>query len=289
MLLGMRLCREASVTDTGAVITLPIADAVTSPAAGTTPVADAGKPAATSFAIPETYKDKPYLKGVDSMDKVYAMLDGAQTLIGKRPSGIPAPDAPQEEWDKFYNAAGRPETADKYELEGADKADPEFTSELKKIMHKYGMTATQAKGFYKDAAATINGIAEKKGIAAQQADTDFEALAKNTFGANKDAILATSKALLDKHTPAAMKGELSKLSNENLIVMAGVLDSISKQYIKADGAPLGAPVNTGLTPAELQAKGRELMSKPEYSNPRLPGHKEIVEQVKGIYAQFNKK
>ena len=59
------------------------------PGQGTPP---AGAPPASTppaFSVPDAYKDRPYLKGVDSVDKVYEMLDCSQILFGQRPAGIP--------------------------------------------------------------------------------------------------------------------------------------------------------------------------------------------------------
>ena len=112
------------------------------PPAGTPP---AGTPPA--FSIPDAYKDRPYLKGVDSVDKVYEMLDGSQKLLGQRPAGIPGPDAKPEEIEKFYSAT-RPKTAAEYqfEIDPSIKADEKVIGKMKDLMFKHGLTPAQAKG-----------------------------------------------------------------------------------------------------------------------------------------------
>lgn len=252
------------------------------------PQAPAAPAAAVTFAIPDAYKDKSYLKGVDSQDKLFAMLDGAQNLIGKRPAGIPAQDASQEEWDKFYEAAGRPKEAKEYVFDGADKADPKFLPKVQAAMHKAGLNSSQAKVVYTEVNNALMEMAKEQGINAQQQDTDFEALAAKTFGADRDKVLSTSKALLEKFVPADMKGELGKLSNENLIIMAGVLNNLSKTYIKEDGAPGSGPTTTGMTPADISNKARALMLDPAYSDPFKPNHAAVKKQVDDLYALLRK-
>lgn len=290
----LRILRDADPAGTGgggaAVIDAPGAPGSATiktplPAAGTPQAA----PTAPTFTIPDAYKDKPYLKGVDSTEKLYTMLDGAQTLLGKRPAGIPAPDAPAEEWSKFYDALGRPKAATEYQFDGADKADPKFVPELQKVFHKHGLTAAQAKGIYSDVNGVLASIAEAQGINLQKQNTDFDALGTKVFGAQRDQILASSKALLDKFTPPEMKAELAKLSNENLIILSGVLNNINKTYIKADGAPGGQPQATGMTPADISAKARELMLTKEYTDPFNPRHEQVKKQVSDLYDQLRKK
>ena len=82
---------------------------------------------------------------------------------------------------------------------------------------------------------------------------------------------------------ACLKGEVAKLSNENLVVLAGVLKGISDKYIKADGAPGAAPAIGGETPDSMRAKARELMASPAYSNPMDPNHDGVMKQIDELY------
>jgi hypothetical protein len=246
-------------------------------------------PAASTFNLPDGYKDKPYLKGVDSMDKVFAMLDGAQTLIGKRPAGIPAPDAPAEEWAKFYDAAGRPKSATEYQFEGQDKADPKFLPKVQEVFYKHGLNAAQAKGVFSDINLALSEFAKQQGVDIQQQNTDFDALGTKVFGAQRDQILSSMKDLIGKHVPVEMKDALGKLPNESLMILAGVLNNVSKAYIKPDGPPSSSPAGTALTPADISAKGRELMASEPYLNVRHPQHDATVKAVRELYAQLSPK
>lgn len=278
-MLFSRICRwpEVAVAPGSASITTPLPE-VTPPASGA---------AAPSFSIPDTYKDRPYLKGVDSVDKVYAMLDGAQSLLGKRPAGIPAPDAPAEDWAKFYDALGRPKTAGEYTFDGVDKVDPKFLPKLQEVFHKHGLNATQAKGIFADVNAVLGALVQEKGVVDEKQNTDFDALGTKIFGVDRDKILASSKALLDQHTPPELKAEVAKLSNENLIVMAGVLNNISKMYIKEDGS-FGKPTVTGLSPTDVSARARTLMMTKDYTDPFHPNHAVVKKQVDELYASMRK-
>lgn len=259
----------------------------------TTPVPAAKEPLtpASTFSIPDTYKDRPWLKDVDSVDKLLAKADGAMKLVGTRPAGIPAADAKPEEWEAYYKAIGRPDAPSGYQLEGADKSDPKITPLVLAAFHKAGLTPAQAKEVWtsvRSGAATIS--TEQQAAATKANDDAFTKLATDTFGATqRDAVLATSKGLLDQFAPAAMKPMIANMSNENLILMAGVLNNIHAKYIKEDGAPGGQPTATAMSPAEVSMKARELMSKPEYRNPMLPGHDRVVKEVTELYDSLRPK
>ena len=71
--------------------------------------------------------------------------------IGAKGLIIPKPDAPQEEVDAFFNALGRPETPEKYEVEfPADYPEvlknDERVGEFRGVAHKLGLSAEQVKG-----------------------------------------------------------------------------------------------------------------------------------------------
>lgn len=235
--------------------------------------------------IPEEYRDKPYLK--DVLDKkdlkvVFDKLDGAQKLIGQRPGGIPKDDASQEEWDKFYQALGRPEKAEGYEFEIAEDQprDESFINNVKGIFHKYGLDSKRAKGLFSDVDALVQA-------AVGQQNEDFEKLGKEVFGKDRDKVLESSRKLIEQYTPEKLKGAVSKLSNENLMIMAGVLQGVKKDYIGEDPTDTGG-VSRGTveTVDELRSKARKLMSKPGYSNSFATDHKEIRSEVDGIYKRI---
>lgn len=272
----------APVVDTGsAAVVLPIETppVVVPPATAT--------PAPGAFAIPDAYKDKPYLKGVDSADKVFKMLDGAQTLIGQKTPGRPADGAPQAEFDAYYESLGRPKTADEYVFEPVEglQYDEKLTKSVKELMFKNGISAAQAKEVQKGFDSLVAQAVKDKGIELKQLDQDFDKLGTEAFGAQREQVLAQSKALIDKHTSEKMKPYVAKLSNESLVVLADVLSNISKVYIKEDGAPGGAPTVTGTTPAERSAKGRELMASPAFNDPWHKDHAAVVKQVSQLYNQ----
>ena len=256
---------------------------------------DPATPPASSFVIPVEFKDKPYLKGVDSSDKLFKMLDGAQTLLGQPRGPVkPADTAPQAEKDAYYESLGRPKTAAEYKFEGEDKTAPAVLEKLKGMFFKHGVSAEAAKGQWADFQAIVGEAAKADVDARNAADVAFTKLGTDIFGAERDKVLATSKALIAANaSPAALaimeKLPIEKLPNEALIVLADVLNNISKKYIKPDGAPAGGPTNAGVTQSELQAQARLLMEKQlALKNPMSEEYASLQKQIDGIYERIRK-
>lgn len=268
-------------------------------AAATPVVIDATKPGSSSttldinkvdppvvkvepFLLPDAYKDKPYLKGAKDINDVYKMLDGAQELIGKKGSVLPKDDAPQSEWDAYYESVGRPKTAAEYVLKDADKTDPDFLKDAQEAMYKKGLSAKQAAGLWDDLTGALTKVAEKKGLSDQQTNVDFDKLAADTFGVDRDKVLARSRELLNANISPAMKAAIDKLPNESLIILADVLRNVDKKYISPDG-PGAKPNATGATPDDLRMQARQLMEKQTKMDTMSSEYAATQKQIDAIY------
>lgn len=242
--------------------------------------------------VPTAYKDKPYLKDVKSVDGLFAKLDGAQTLVGKKQFGIPEESADSKVWEDYYKIAGRPDKAEGYEFDDSKlpegvKRNDGLVKQIKELMHKAGVTARQSKilqpGFDEITLAAHAAKIESE----KQEDVNFDNLASETFGSDKDKILASSKKLLEAHAPKKFKPEIAKLSNENLILMAGVLNSISKKYIKEDDIE-GGGGKGGDTLEDLRDEQKKIMASPEYQSSFHSGNEKASARLKEIADAINK-
>ena len=260
-----------------------------------TPAAPAA-PAAATFdtLIPEEFKDRPYLTdlktlpvGPDSYKVLFKKLDGAQTLIGKR-TGIPAADAPAEEWEKFH-AALRPAKADDYEIPAKEgyTPDPEVQKSMKAIFHEAGLSKSQASTLM----AKFEAFAtEKMGAqAAENAklDAEFTEMTKTAFGAENEKVIARSKELLTTLTPPQMAPFLNRLPNESLALIAGIMENVRAKFMKEDnlgpgGGDGGAPVDE----AALRKEARDLQASPVFRDTFHADHAALKAKVDGIYARI---
>ncbi len=245
--------------------------------------------------VPPDYKDKPYMKDVTDITSLFKKLDGAQILIGQRPAGIPADNASEVDWNKYYDAAGRPKEAKDYafsEIKDKDgkevKRNEEFAGKVKTLFHTAGVSAKQSAILQKGYDELIIEIQQKQEEDANKQNLDFDKLATDTFKQDSAKVLATAKQLIETHKPEGFDPYIASLPNEALIVLAGVLNNIQKKYISEDtinqeGAGTGATSET-----ELRAEAKKLMALPEFSNRFHPQHAETAAKVTAIYEKIGK-
>lgn len=237
------------------------------------------------FSIPDAYKDREWARGIDAPDKLWSKLDGAQTLIGKRPAGIPEMNAPKEQWDAFYKTLGRPDAPDAYQfkpLEGTTP-DAEFEKTVKNVFHEAGLTPKQAEIVHGKISMALAEIDKQQKAAAAQADVDFDKLANETFGANKDKALDLSRKLLTQYGPQGMMSHLEKLSNEHLLIVAGALHNIASKFISPDQLPDAQAGGSGSSIENNRAEARKLMATDAFKDPMHKDHEETIKKVNDLY------
>jgi hypothetical protein len=128
----------ANVAD-GAVVAAP-ASAATQPAAG-----DAASKSWLE-ALGDLGKD-PSLQMFKEPSALAKSWVNAQKMIGADKVVIPKADAPEADWEAFYNKVGRPESPDKYEFklpEGVTM-DESLAKGFKEIAHKNGLSPKQVQ------------------------------------------------------------------------------------------------------------------------------------------------
>ncbi len=259
----------------------------------TTPITNQGgdpsKESLPEFSkiIPEEFREKAYLKDVDSVDKLFSKLDASQKLIGERPGGIPNENASQEEWDKFYKTFGRPESSDKYEFkkidlpEGYNSPDEAFEKSIRELFFKAGASQKQAsvlqEGF-------DNLLLDKF----KTQNDQFETLSQEVFGSKKDEAMQKAHSMLDEHTPDVLKDKLNSLNNESLVIMAGVLNKIHDKYIREDGLPSGGHGSPATSEKELREEAKKLMLSDAYRQPMHSSHDETRKKINDIYQRIGK-
>ena len=158
-----------------------------------------------SDALPDPVKEilsRKQWKNINQVLHGYAELE---KFTGKgKPISIPEGDDPAA-WDKVFNALGRPETHDKYELkyEGKTEIDDALLGKFKQYAHSLGLTQKQFNNivnFQLEAAAAQQDAwaQENKQITEQERNNRLAAI-RQKYGADsgqklKDA-LDTAKTL----------------------------------------------------------------------------------------------
>lgn len=246
--------------------------------------------------IPAELRDKPYLKDFltmprtpESFGKLFTKLDGAEKLIGQRPTGIPAADAKDEEWDGFL-AKLRPGKPEDYEIKVKEGVSPDegFLNAVRASFLAGDISKRQAAKFMAKFGAEMEGYSAKReqGVKDEQAKKDaaFTTLAQAALGAENKVVMERVKATLKEHCPPAMKGYLDKLTDENLVIMAAAIDAVQRKYMSEDELNAKPNGNAGGDEQSVSARGRALMASKAYTDAWHPDHDKVVAEVNALYA-----
>lgn len=253
-------------------------------------------PVSFKDAVPEEYRAAGYLK--DLIDKpweearplLFKKLAGAQELIGKKTVGLPAADAPEEDWNKILDGL-KASSAEEYKVpvkEGA-KADPLFIKALQQSFLDGRVNPRQAQAFMTRfskemetySAAQTKAVTDKKA----QDDAAFDTLAKTALGENNKAVMARTRKLMEEHAPAALKQYIATLPDRELVIMSGVINGIAEKYMSEDELnPKGKTGSEG--DGNKRAEAQKLMAEIAKMKGFEPDYDEKRKRLNDLYEEI---
>jgi len=251
------------------------------------------------FTVPEAYKDKDWVKNLNSVDELFKLADNQNTLVGKKLIGIPTDISSPEEISAFNRAFGVPENKDGYEINQDDTfrkmygdSVDEVTGAFKDAFYEARLNNKQASVLQTKYNNIINGIMEKLGADTQARNDEFEVLSEKTFGDKRDDILNSASKILKENTPEGFEKYVSALDNQSLMVLAGVLNNVKEKYINEDTLnSIGNP-NIGNSVETIKNEISKNLSSDAFKNPLHAGnsdartrHTELV----GLLVKANQK
>lgn len=205
----------------------------------------------SGFQVPQEYSDRGWAKDIKSPDDLWKLTDNAQSLIGKRPAGIPTSGAPQEEWEKFYTALGRPESPDAYELKTEVEGLPEgfdaapYEGKAKAFFHKLGLSPEKANQAWNDyLAMELEGVQEMQTQSAEQKkvlDAEFDKLRQDLWGDNYEQVSTQAQDFIKSALPDELKPVVNEIAESPKALAAMIkLAEHAQSQIKETKAKYGA-------------------------------------------------
>lgn len=273
--------------------------------------------AAFESLIPAEYKDKPWiqeaLKAPNPTESFFKSYENAQKLIGSRPQGIipPSANATPEQIKEYHKQLGVSENIGDYGLADVEwkedfkqvgefvtkSRDPRIVSQMQKVAQEAGLTPAQFKkvaaGFEIAQAVLGKNDLAAKAQAAEKDTMDFNVEFNNMFGSRAMEVMDNGRKLMEQNVPASVKAKLADPSivpPAALAVFAAVLDGVQQRYIRPDSFGGTRTANAGSMPisqAQIQERGRQLMSDKAYQDPRHPGHEAAKRLVDDNYKLLN--
>lgn len=104
-------------------------------------------------ALPEDIRGEKVFDRVKNFEGVMKSLASAERLVGRGKVVVPNEASSDVEWDAFYAAGGRPETAADYDLKRPEDFPEEYYNEdlaksAQELFHKIGLSQKQAQALF---------------------------------------------------------------------------------------------------------------------------------------------
>ena len=235
--------------------------------------------------LPDGLAHEPSLQNFDSVDK----LAKSYTHLVKK-MGVPAEQLLRlpgagEPMDDVYNALGRPETHEHYDM--SDYA-PESTENFRQLAHEIGLNNDQANALFNAYIDSIAGQEESESEAFDQFEVEnTQALQKEWGGDFDKNVELARRAFMNFATPEAVEiMEQTGLGNhpEILKVFSRVGELLQEDSVLPGSS---TPILGGMNPAQAQQSIDAKMADPNFRNAYLdqynPGHAEAVREMTKLH------
>jgi len=197
--------------------------------------------------VPKKYWDAEKKSArVEDLGRAYTNLE---KLLGREKIPVPVDENDDEGWQRWYNAAGRPEAPDKYEFQRPElPPDLPYDEDTEKAFrawsHSNGLSKKQAKnlyeGFVKTQIERHAGWAKEQ----QQRKAELEAGLQREYGGKLEAVKAQAGSVVREFADPEFREFLdqSQLGNDpRMIRFMAKVGAKMQGETRLKGAPPAAP------------------------------------------------
>lgn len=240
---------------------------------------------------PEDLRAEPSLAAIKTVQDLAKGYVSAQKLIGAKRTAIPGDNATDAQWGEFFNAVGRPDSPDKYEVpdvkvDDSLKPNADRLKLVQKKMHDLGFTPKQARGIMEYYMTSMNEQFLASKAATETQSSAATAGLKQEWGEKFDTNVDIAKGVIRKFAGADGDAFLTYLdqsgmgSNVQLIkflhkVGSAVLEDKDRGNSGANNLPLNDQSRATI---EIESmKGDEEFQK-ALQDARHPAHKSAVDR-----------
>ena len=243
--------------------------------------------------LPEDVRSDPSIskfKDVGSLAKSYV---NAEKLIGMKRVAAPQDNWTEAQWNEFYNAVGRPETIDKYEipadikLEEGLKFDDDMMKGVRTELHKAGLTGKQFKSTMALFMNYMNNqVKTAKTSNESSAATAINAL-KGEWGDKYEMNVDLARSVLKKFDGGEEMQKYVEGSMGNNLPLIKFLAKVGAQFMESQGkgGKGDLPIRDETrAKSEIENLKTDKDFQEALGSARHPGHKAAVDRWLSLHA-----
>lgn len=235
-------------------------------------------------AIPEELRNDPNISKFTELESLAKSYVNATRMIGQDKVAIPNNNSTEDQWNEVYDKLGRPESADKYQLDVKSDVVPLDESAVKSFAenaHKLGLNNKQAQGileFYKN---SMEGSAQQNQVDMETAQAQAEQELRKEWGrAYEDNIKkagAVAKANMDANILDMQLKDGTRLGDHPAIIkgfanIANILSEDKLVSTESESVSQGIDYSAEISKIVNDRDG-------PYWNKAHPDHDKVVQQV----------
>ena len=234
--------------------------------------------------ISEEYRNDPNISKFTEIDALAKSYINATKMIGADKITVPTNASTEEHWEEVYSKLGRPESADKYQLDFKSETAPIDEGAVKsfaEVAHKTGLIERQAQAildFYK---ANSEQSLQQSKIDTETAQANAEQQLRKEWGGNFDANIKRAGAIAKQNmNPQILDMQLkdgTRLGDHPDFIkgFANIANLLSEDKFVGTGQDNDATIRD--YDAEIKAITGDL--KGPFWNSGHPDHDKLVQQV----------
>ncbi len=148
--------------------------------------------------ISEEFRNDPNISKFTEIDALAKSYINATRMIGQEKVAVPNENSTDDQWNEVYGKLGRPESADKYQLEVQSETAPLDESAIKQFAenaHQLGLNNKQAQGileFYKN---SMEGSVQQARVDTETAQANAEQELRKEWGRSYDENIKKAGAI----------------------------------------------------------------------------------------------
>lgn len=216
---------------------------------------------------PQGYSVPDGLKTAPDFWSLVKMTENAQRKLGYPADSLlvkPGKDWKEDQWNEFFDKAGRPKDASGYDIQAPKEYQPELVDGFKQVAHKAGLLPNQVKAVFEYYNQLQGKAAEQMAAFETQAREEATRTLKSEWGPNFEANLERAKKYVMTFADDADKAALTSRLGDDPALLRVLANASS---VMRDDVLIGTGSEHNAGAGGIEAELNEIMKNPIYFDP----------------------